>query len=52
MVDVLRETWRLQGEAKKVNSARVGGLLGRIEKLEKESWNREGAVEDMGGASV
>ena len=50
MVDVLRETWRLQEEAKQVNSDRVRGLLDRVRKLETESWDREGAVEDMGSA--
>ena len=51
MVDVLRETWRLQEEAKRVNSERVRGLLDRVRTLEIDSWDREGAVEDMGSAS-
>lgn len=45
MVAVLRETWRLQEEAKRTNSDRVRGLLDRVRKLEVESWDREGAVE-------
>jgi hypothetical protein len=50
MVDVLGETWRLQEEAKRVNSQRVNGLLERVRKLELDSWDKEGAVEDMGSA--
>ena len=48
MLEVLQETWRLQEEAKRVNSDRVQGLSDRVRKLEVESWDREGAVEDMG----
>lgn len=50
MVEVLQETWRLQEEAKRVNSGRVNGLLDSVRKLEADSWDREGAVEDMGSA--
>jgi hypothetical protein len=48
MTEVFQETWRLQEEAKKVNSQRVWGLLDRVRLLETESWDRVGAVEDMG----
>jgi hypothetical protein len=48
MIDVLRETWRLQEEARQTNSERVQGLLDRVRQLEVDSWDREGAVEDMG----
>ena len=48
MLEILRETWRLQEEAKHTNSARVQGLLDRIRTLEAESWDRADAVEDMG----
>lgn len=51
MIDVLRETWRLQEEAKRENTQRVYGLLERVRKLEMESWDREGAVEDTGSAT-
>ncbi|GIZ37881.1 hypothetical protein CKM354_000131200 [Cercospora kikuchii] len=51
MLDVLRETWKLQEETKRINSQRVVALLDRVRKLEKGSWDREGAVEDMGSAS-
>lgn len=48
MAGVLQETWRLQEEAKRVNSARVRSLLDQVRQLEKESWDRADAVEDMG----
>lgn len=51
MLDVLRQTWRLQENAKRVNSERVMSLLNRVRKLETGSWDRADAVEDMGGAS-
>lgn len=50
MVDVLQNTWQLQEEAKRVNSDRVRDLLNRTRKLEMDSWDNEGAVEDMGSA--
>ena len=50
MLEVLRKTWRLQEEAKRENMGRVYGLLERVRKIEVESWDREGAVEDMGSA--
>ena len=51
MVDVLRETWMLQEEAKQVNSTRVRSLLDRVRSLETYSWDRADAVEDMGSSS-
>jgi hypothetical protein len=48
MVDVLRETWRLQQKAKMVNSARVSNLLDQVRRLEKESWDHKDAIEDLG----
>lgn len=51
MLEVLRETWRLQEEAKVINTERVHGLLDRARKLETASWDREDAVEDMGAGS-
>lgn len=50
MQRVLLDTWRQQEEARKVNTARVRQLLDRVRQLEKETWDREGAVEDMGSA--
>ena len=48
MIDVLRDTWRLQEDAKRTNSKQVEGLLERVRELEKTSWDREDAVEDVG----
>lgn len=48
MLDVLQHTWKLQEETKRINIQRVSGLLARVRKLEKSSWDREGAVENMG----
>ena len=50
MVDRFRETYALQEEGKRRNEAAVRGLLERVERLEKESWDREDAVEDMGSS--
>jgi hypothetical protein len=51
MLDFLRRTWETQEQTKQRNSARVLGLLERLRKLEQDSWDREGAVEDFGSAS-
>lgn len=51
MLEVLQDTWRLQEEAKRVNSERIVTLLDRVRQLEKESWDRPDAVEDMGAAT-
>ncbi|KAI7566182.1 hypothetical protein KC346_g21068, partial [Hortaea werneckii] len=48
MLDVFKDTWQLQEEAKRENSARVYGLLDRVRQLEQDSWDRKDAVEDMG----
>lgn len=50
MVDAFRETWKLQEEAKKENSEKVRRLLEEVRALEKETWDRPDAVEDMGVA--
>ena len=47
MVDKFRETFALQEEAKKRNEALVRTLLHRVERLEKASWDRADAVEDI-----
>lgn len=49
MLEKFQETWEAQEEAKGRNESRVRRLLERVEKLEKESWDRQGAVEDFGG---
>lgn len=48
MIDKFRQTFELQEEAREKNSARVRSLLGRVRELEKSSWDRPGAVEDVG----
>lgn len=51
MVEQFQRTFALQEGAKKRNEGRVRELLERVEGLEKKSWDREGAVEDMGGGA-
>lgn len=51
MVDSFQETWRLQEEAKRTCGDRVRGLLDRVRELEKDSWDRADAKEDLGSAS-
>jgi len=48
MLSVLQDTWKLQEEARSRNSDRVKQLLTRVERLEKNSWDRPGAVETIG----
>lgn len=48
MLDQLGRTWELQEEAKSVNKARIGEIEKQVRALETGSWDREGAVEDMG----
>ena len=43
------ETWQLQEKAKQQHRNSIVQLTERVTRLEKESWDREGAVEDMGG---
>ncbi|KAJ4332470.1 hypothetical protein N0V95_009654 [Ascochyta clinopodiicola] len=50
MVDKFRKTFELQEQAKEKNSARVKALLKRVRELEKSSWDRADAVEDLGSA--
>lgn len=48
MVERLRETFELQEHSKILNERRVRELLQRVQKLEKQTWDRPDAVEDMG----
>ena len=48
MVDTFRETFALQEEAKRRNEAAIQELQQRVQQLEKSSWDRADAVEDMG----
>ncbi|KAI2056845.1 hypothetical protein LOZ43_003361 [Ophidiomyces ophidiicola] len=48
MIDQFRHTWELQQEAKRTNRQRMQEIDDRIRDLEVQSWDRKGAVEDMG----
>ena len=48
MVEQFRETFELQERSKKRNEKRVQDLLQRVQRLEKQTWDRPDAVEDMG----
>ncbi len=51
MQDVLSDIWRLQEEETVRARTRIWELTRQVEKLEKETWDREDAVEDVGSAS-
>ena len=51
MVEKFQETFKLQEETRGRNERKARDLLDRVKRLEKESWDREDAVEDMGHAS-
>jgi acyl-CoA thioesterase FadM len=48
MVDVFQEIFDRQEEAKRKSNAMVRDILERVTRLEKSSWDREGAVEKIG----
>jgi hypothetical protein len=50
MVEKFQQTFEMQEQAKEKYGQKVRALLERVVRLEKESWDREGAVEDFGGA--
>jgi len=52
MMQKFQEHWKAQEEAKARNEARVRALLESVDCLEKETWDKEGAVEDTGGSRV
>ena len=49
MLGKFEQTWEAQEQARMHNGTSIRKLIEKVEKLEKESWDREGAVEDMGG---
>ena len=49
MLDVFRETFELQENTKKQNNQRVRALLNSVECLEKATWEKANAKEDLGG---
>lgn len=50
MLDAFRDTFRLQEEARRTNCERAQALSERVRALETSSWDRDGAVEDLGSA--
>lgn len=50
MIDGFRQVWREQENEKRRVVERIQEIEKAITRLEKESWDREGAVEDIGGA--
>lgn len=48
MVDTLTRIWDEQEEARRKNNRRVIELVERLERLEKGTWDKEGAVEKFG----
>lgn len=51
MIEKFTEIFDEQERVKETCGRRVEGLLERVRGLEKGSWDREGAVEDLGGAA-
>ena len=49
MLKQFRETWEAQEQAKQQGGKAIRDLFRRVEQLEKESWDKDGAVEDLGG---
>ncbi|KAF2400093.1 hypothetical protein EJ06DRAFT_530848 [Trichodelitschia bisporula] len=50
MLSAFETTWDLQEKRREEVLERVRGLTERVRELERGSWDREGAVEDMGSA--
>ncbi|EEH45421.2 uncharacterized protein PADG_01571 [Paracoccidioides brasiliensis Pb18] len=50
MMDQFLEMWELQEESRRVWGSRVKEIEKRVEDLEKSSWDRPDAVEDMGSS--
>ncbi|KAI0014923.1 thioesterase-like superfamily-domain-containing protein [Xylariomycetidae sp. FL0641] len=51
-LDMFRETFRLQEEQQQRSLARIADLMKEVESLEKETWDRKDAKEDLGGAKA
>lgn len=49
LMDGFRETWREQVEAAERAEGRIREVEGWLREIERGTWDREGAVEDMGG---
>lgn len=50
MVDEFRKTFELQEQSRRRNERKVRDLLQRVQRLEKQVWDRPDAVEDIGNA--
>ncbi|KXX81473.1 hypothetical protein MMYC01_201756 [Madurella mycetomatis] len=50
MLDQFKETWRLQEQETSRARTRIWELISSVEELEKGTWNRPDAVEDLGSA--
>ncbi|KAK4191274.1 thioesterase-like superfamily-domain-containing protein [Podospora australis] len=50
MVELFHKTWSAQTAEEVRARTRIWELISAVEKLEKETWDREDAVEDMGSA--
>ncbi|KAJ4302053.1 hypothetical protein N0V88_002189 [Collariella sp. IMI 366227] len=50
MVELFQQTWSMQETARLRARTRIWELCAAVERLEKETWDRPGAVEDMGNA--
>ncbi|KAA8628351.1 hypothetical protein SMACR_08235 [Sordaria macrospora] len=50
MLNLFEKTWKLQQEETIRARKRIWELIGGVEKLERETWDREDAKEDLGSA--
>lgn len=48
MLDVFEKLWRQQEDEAKAARERIYELIRSVRKFEKQTWDKEGAVEDMG----
>lgn len=51
MMEQFRIMWEKQQDAKKQWQQRILDIESAVRRLEVESWDREGAIEDMGSSS-
>jgi Thioesterase-like superfamily len=51
MLDQFQRTFELQEEAKARNGDKMSALLDQVRDLERDSWDRRDAQEDMGSAT-
>ncbi|KAL1898277.1 hypothetical protein Sste5346_003685 [Sporothrix stenoceras] len=49
---VLADIWRQQQQEMVLTRTRIWGLVAAVEQLEKQTWDREDAVEDLGATST